>query len=416
MKIRFNTQDLIDALGVVSIVPPRPVTAGGGAGYLFVVKDLECLLYSRDDRCVSRAKFELIEKDEDGSFIYPSEYIGALQYLVEDGTCTITATLEEGNYRVRYDTPGGAEFECGSFDPTLMATCDDDIKATKVSHEFRAGILREAISLARPFLAEQKDNSKAENFKGLEVIDGKRLEKGDGYLYAADGNRAYYFYSEVFKGKSLEIHGAHLPSLISFLGKCDDLVTINKGSHYTFAMNDKGHVFGWPEHNKLHDKFNYYAAKKDSVVLSVNKARLFNSLMNARGCMKKSDDKIKINFSPERKELWFAIAESKAKTIPVSVKYKSNVPVENEVVEVVEPKSFSIGANIDSLIELVESIKGHDVEFRGVIQPPSGNRKNEVGLFRTVDEFLLDLATGKVTPEMERSAQCRVTRFMPSKD
>ena len=416
MKIRFNLQDLNDSLEVVSIVTPRGVTQSGGAGYLFIVKGLECSLYSRNDQCVSRAKFELIETAGDGSFVFPAEYIGALKYLIEEGTCTIEASSEEDRYIVHYYTPSGAESEFGAFDPSLLSNCDEDLESAKVQYDFPAGILREAVNLARPFLAEQKDGSKAENLKGLEVIDKNRLANGEGYLYAADGNRAFYFYTEEFKGKSIEIHSQHLSSLLSFLSKCEDEVSIRKGKNFTFAVNSKGHVFGWPEHNKLHDKFNYYSTKKDPLVVSVNKGRFLNSLFHARGCMAKDKDKIKINFNPDKRELWFSFPESKTRTIPLPVKYKVNESGDGVSEEPVEPKAFSIGANINSLIELVETIKGHDVEFRWVISPPTATRKNEVGLFRTIDEFRLDKKSGKLTPEPEGSTQCRVTRFMPSKD
>ena len=287
------------------------------------------------------------------------------------------------------------------------------LESAETKYTFSSGILREAISLARPFIADLK-NGKSENLKGVEVIDKARLANGDGYLYAADGNRAFYFYTEEFKGKSLEIHGQHLPAFLSFLGKCEDEVVICKGSHYTFAVNSKGHVFGWPEHNKLHDKFNYYSTKKDPIAVTVNKATLLNSLQHAHACMTKDKDRIRINFTPENREVRFTFPESKTRTIPVPVKYKVN-EVESQD-ESVEPKAFSIGVNVDFFIELVQTIKGHDVEVRWAISPPTATRKFDLGLFRTIDEFRLDTKTGKLTPEPEGSTPCRVTRFMPSKE
>ena len=410
-KINFNLQDLNEALEVVSIVTPSPVTQSGGAGYLFVVRGTECFLYSRNAQCVSRAKFPLIESSGDGSFAFPAEYLGALKFLIAEGTCEIEATSDEGRHTVEYHTPGGAESEFGSFDPSLLATCDEDFESTQVKHIFSSSILREAISLARPFIADLK-NGKTENLKGIEVIDKDRLPNGDGYLYAADGNRAFYFYTDEFRGKSLEIHGQHVPSLLSFLAKCEDEVTICKGSHFTFAVNSKGHVFGWPEHGKLHDKFNYYTTKKDPIAVNVNKASLLNSLQHARACMAKDKDRIKVNFNPTSKEIRFSFPESKTRTIPVLVKYKIN---ESDEVAV-EPQAYTIGVNVDFFIELVQTIKGHDVEVRWVISPPTPTRKNEMALFRTIDEFRLDAKTGKVTPEPEGSIPCRVTRFMPSRD
>jgi hypothetical protein len=410
-KINFNLQDLSEALEVVSIVTPSPVTQSGGAGYLFVVKGLECFLYSRNIQCVSRAKFPLIESSGGASFAFPSEYLGALRFLLAEGTCEIEATADDGRYIVEYHTPNGAESEFGSFDPSLLATCDEDFEKAQTKHVFCASILHEAVGLARPFIADLK-NGKSENLKGIEVIDQARLPNGDGYLYAADGNRAFYFYTEEFKGKSLEIHGQHVPAFLSFLAKCEDEVTICKGKHFTFAVNTKGDVFGWPEHDKLHDKFNYYTTKKDPIAVSANRAALLNTLQHARACMAKDKDRIKVNFNPSPREMRFSFPESKTRTLAVKVNYKFNESDE----EAVEPQAYTIGVNVDFFIELVQTIKGHDAEIRWVISPPTATRKNEVGLFRTIDEFRLDTKTGKVTPEPEGSIPCRVTRFMPSRE
>ena len=57
-------------------------------------------------------------------------------------------------------------------------------------------------------------------------------------------------------------------------------------------------------------------------------------------------------------------------------------------------------------------MKGHNIELRTLIQ--TENDKATLCLFRTIDDFRLELATGKVTPELEGSVACRVTRFMPS--
>lgn len=411
IRINFNLQDLNEALDVVSIITPSSVTQSGGAGFLFVVRGHECFLYSRNTQCVARAKFPLIETSEDGSFAFPAEFLGALRYLLSEGTCIIEATSDEGRYVVSYNTPGGAESEFGSFDPGLLATCDDDFELATTKYTFSSKILHNAIGLARPFTADLK-NGKTENLKNIEVIDKARLPNGDGYLYAADGTRAFYFYTDEFKGKSLEIHGNHVPSLLSFLSKCEDEVVICKGKNFTFAVSSNDSVFGWPGHDKLHDKFNYYTTKKDPIAVSVNKAALLASLHHARACMNKDKDKIKVIFDPDAKQLRFAFPESKTRTIPVPVKYKINESDE----EAVEPKAYTIGANIDFFIELVEAIKGHDVEIRWVISPPTPARKHEVALFRTIDEFRLDSKTGKVTPEPEGSIPCRVTRFMPSRD
>jgi len=419
MKIVFNLPDLLKALEVVSIVTPRAVTASGGAGYLFVVRGKECFLYSRDDLCVARAAFPVSESDQDGQFVYPAEYLDALKYL-DDDTCTLECTSIEDRFVVRYETGSGVESERSSFDPQLLSTCDEDLEAAaSVSYDFNASILREAINQAKPFLGKVGDSKIGEHFKGLQIMDAQRVDKdkgvdyskGDGYLFASDGTRTFFFHCDDFKGKSLEIHGQHLGLFVSFLAKCGSKVTIRKGGHFTFAISENGHVFGWPRHAKLHDKFNYYSLKTDNkLVFRITKAKFSNSLQHARRELPAKQDKVKLNFDPETKQLQFGIAEgtSKAKGIPIPVTIKSDATVEELV-------AFSIGVNLNFLIELVAPIKNQELEFRCAIFPASEQRKREVGLFRTIDDFRLD-SSGKMAPKEEGTVQCRVTRFMPSKD
>ena len=413
MKIDFNLSDLISALDLVSIVNPNPVTGpNNAAGYLFVVKGNECSLYARGEETVSKAKFNLISSDGDGSFVFPSENLGASlrPLLKEEETCVIEATSEEGKYIVSYKTsPDGSEAEFGSFDPALVSMVDDDLEAAAIFHEFSSGVLREALSLSKPYIADVK-SGKAENLMGVEVLDKDRIPKGDGYLYAAEEKSAYYFWSDHFNGKSLEIHGKHLGSLLNFLSKSSGTVTIRKGKNNTFAVNDQGCVFGWSKHNKLHDKFNFYTLKRDALVVQVVKTRMLNALYSTKGTMKKDKVKVKFNFDSDKQKISFEVPEAKGKSIKVDVVFKKDDDAGVEPVEI--PKSFSIGANIDQLISLIESMKGHNIELRTLIQ--TENDKATLCLFRTIDDFRLELATGKVTPELEGSVACRVTRFMPS--
>jgi hypothetical protein len=410
MKIEFNMVDLVTALEVVSIVAPRAVTANGGSGFLFVVKDKTCFLYSRDDYCLSRSSFPLISSEADGSFVYPAEYVSALKILAKSPSaenCTMEATEADERFTVKYRA-GGAKAERSSFSPQLLLTCDDDLAAATHGQEFSAGILREAIAQAKPFLGEAGDSKVEENYKGLQILDATRSEyvKGDGVLYVSDGVRACYFNAEAFKGKHLEIHGAHLGRFTSFLAKAGDKVTILRGVGYTFAVDGKGNVFGWPKHAKVHGKFGYYPLKSDEFVLRMPKSRILNSLQHARSELGAVEDKIKLSFDPERRELGFGITASMTKVdgIPcgVDIKHAANA----------NPWAFNV--NIDHLLDLISYVKGNEVELRARIIPPSEDRRNEFAMFRTLDEFLMD-AAGKVTVEPEGATKCTVTRFMPSK-
>ena len=64
MKFRVQASDLNEALSIVGIVPPRPVTPQGGSGYLFVVKGEQCFIHSRD--ALRRVRAEVAITDVDG--------------------------------------------------------------------------------------------------------------------------------------------------------------------------------------------------------------------------------------------------------------------------------------------------------------------------------------------------------------
>lgn len=412
MKIKFNATELIAALDVVSIVTPKPVPPTAGAGYLFVVRENRCYVYSRDALTVARADFPVSEVEGEGSFVYPAEYISALRFL--DGhTCVIEAEAQEDDrFIVRYSASNGAKSERTSFDPRLLSTCDDDLDATTTSFDFSSPLLREAIRLAKPFLADAGDTRLEEQFKALQIYDKSKAEsaKGDGHLFASDAIRAFYFWCSAFVGKHLEVHGQHLSALQAFLAKSDK-VEFRVGAHFTFAVNSKGHVLGWPKHSKTHGKFSYYPPKSDNFVFSLSKSQFLSALQYIRSELDTKRDRIRIGYNHERKQLTLSISEGASKTeshpIPLEVKELEGVPI-------TQPRDWQFNCNIDHLIDLVKDVKAPKVEFRVWVALPEGRTK-EIAMFRTVDDFRVD-ASGKVVVEAEESFSCRVTRFMPCKE
>jgi len=405
MKISFDMAALVQALDLVSIVVPK---ASGAAGYLFKVQDDRCYLYSRDNACVARASFPLRNSDGGGSFVYPAEYVGALKLLASTSdTCEIEATQEDEKFTVRYHASSGAKAERGSFDPRLLETCDQDLEEAVGDQVYHSGLLREAISLARPFIS--KADGADESLKGLQVLDATKPEyaKGDGCLYTSDGTRAFYFRCTALSSKSLEMHGQHLSQFINFLNRADT-ITLKKGKHFTFAVDSQGNVFGWPKHTKGHGKFGYYSLASDQYILTMPKVRITTSLMHIRSELDSKEEKIKVNFDPERRTLTFEVAAGSAKVegIPILVAIKQAEP---------DQKPWTFGANINHFLELVNATKGHEVELRVRVLPATGERRNDVAMFRTIESFNID-ASGKVVVESEGAFECQVTRFMPSKN
>jgi hypothetical protein len=416
IRINFNLADIIEALDVVSTVTPHSTMANEGAGYLFVVRGTECFLYSSDETCISRAKFDLIESSGDGSFVFPAKNLSnSLRPLAkEEETCVIEANSDEdGRHTVKYVTsPDGAEAEFGSFSPDSISRYDEDLESATESYEFSPGVLREAINLARAFMADKSDQAVPEAFHGVEILDKAKFEKGDGYVYATNKFMAFFFRSDHFVGKKLAIHGNYISAFMSFLAKCGDKVVIKLGDNKTFAINEKGDVFGWTRHGELHDKFNYHALKTDSLVARINKGRLLHALECAKGAFRdKEKDSIILNFDSKTNKIWFDVPESRAKSIKVEA---SPVTEAEEGTTQSKADSFASTVSAKQLTELVQSMKGYEINFRGYLGKPKEGKKQATCLFRTIDEFYLDPATGKATPNSEEGILCRVTRFMPS--
>lgn len=413
MKFQLNASELIAALEAVQVVTPRPVTSQGGSGYLFVAKGEQCFIYSRDTTSVARAVCPITDLDQEGSFVYPAEAISALKFL--DGHTVVfeSEVQEDDKFVVRYSASNGAKSERTSFNPQLLSTCDDDLNATTTTYEFAPAILREAITLARPFIAKANDTRTEDQFKALQMFDATNpdMKRGDGTVFSTDSTRIFYFWSEAFVGKHFEVHGQHLPALLSFLSKSES-VTLRLGAHFTFAQNSAGHVYGWPKHAKTHAKYSYYALTKDMYVLAVDRVPLLGALQYLRSELSSQRDKIKITFNVERKLFQFAVSEGSSKVNAPSVQVR---PKNKEGTEEpwMEPRDFTCAVNVDHFIDLISSVKANQVEIR-VLLMAKGDR--EVAMIRTVDEFRLDPKTGKCVVEGEGTVACRVTRFMPSKD
>jgi len=80
----------------------------------------------------------------------------------------------------------------------------------------------------------------------------------------------------------------------------------------------------------------------------------------------------------------------------------------------IDDRDWSFYINIDHMLDLVRDVKNDAVELRVLILPPDDKGRGEFAMFRTINDFRLDLA-GKSVFEPDGSFKCRVTRFMPSK-
>lgn len=422
MKIRFQTHALNAALDVASIVPPRPITPDAGPGFLFVVRGGECSIYSREQKHQIRVQLPVEAADEDGSFIFPADKIGALKWL--EGWIEIEAGKDETGDRhwVRYETEMKARQEVSTLDPRLMQSLDEALDKATPGAEFPAALLREALTATKPFLAKQGDSKVAEVFQTLQVFDDSKEEwqKGNGFMFAADGIRTCHFYCDKFKGKGLLLNSGNLPFLTGFLSRATGNVHFRQGKGITFLVNNSlGYVLGWAHSIHEHPKFSYYTRKIDHFVLRAEKDLFVKALRHIRAALDAKRDKVRLEYKHTENMLVVLASESAAKVtsrpIPVTVVEEE----ESGAGKMGSTNDFETNLNINHLLELVEPMKAHKVEIR-VSQTPSKPNRKEAYLIRTVDSFLLD-EEGKVLiakPENEggKVAECQVTRFMPSRD
>lgn len=419
MKFKLQAQELNEALGVVGIVTPRPVTPQGAAGFLFVVRDGRCYIYSRDAQHQARVDVGVDDVEGEGAFIYPADKVSALKYL--DGWIEFEAGHEtEGDrHWVRYHAEGGASEERTTIDPRLMQTIDESLEKATSENVYPAALLREGISMTRAFLAAPNDGRARENFKSLQLFDDSKdsWKDGNGHLFAADGVRACFFFCDAFQGKGLGVHGQHLPLLTSFLAKCSGDVTLKHGEGVTYAINSAGQVLGWAHHVTQHEKFAYYPYTRDKFVLKAPKEVLVKALKFVRAGLDPKKDKIRVVYDHSSKTVQFLTSEGtgKATSMPVGVE-----PVADDSKgggDKSGSEDFAANANVNQLLELFEPLRGFQADLRVAVIPAKNGRK-EAHLFRTVEEFWLD-PNGKtlISPDdAEKAYECRITRFMPSRE
>lgn len=427
MGIKFSVKasDLNAALDIVSIVSPRPFDKQGTAGYLFVIRGLKGYVYSRDAQHVSRSEFVLSDVEGEGAFIYPASYINAFRAF---GEHEITFSVTDGEtFSVAYSCANGAKSEKSSYDPKFMQSCDKDLDGASDERTFPAAILREALSLSKAFTSDAKDTRAEEKQKTVQIFDKnfeaddpknpgqkhKPYEKGDGYLQASNGTQLFSFYSDAFVGKSLAIHSQHLPLLQSFLAKCQGDVTLSTGANMTFARDNTGRVLGWTHHAAVLPKFASYALSSDQLVMWVDRSSVLHALKYVADEMDDRREKIKFIFDAASSSLQFQIAEGNSKTVgwPVPVRLKED--------ETKEKRDVQLNVNIAHFKDLFDGAKSNEIMLRLTVVPPNDKRPKESGMFRTIDEFILD-ATGKIVggsgveKKPEGSFVCKVTRFTPS--
>jgi hypothetical protein len=416
MEIRFkvDANDLNTALGVVSVVTPQASAGGGGGGYLFVVQGDQCRVYSKSGGHEARAVFPISEVTGEGAFMYPAEHTGAFAYVT--GLISFVATSDKDSFRVRYTHGTSGKSERVSFDPRAMHNFEKDVENARAQvqpKKFSIEILKTALSVAKSFLPKANDSAADDVLKTVRFFGNANPElakKANGYMYAANGKEACYFYSSAFMDQDLSMPAQHLSLIESFLAKSSGTVDFYPTEKNTYIINAKGDVFGWPRHAGQHEQFTYLG-KIDEVLVKISAKSLLYQLQYMRAELSKDKSKIRLHFDPSAKTFWFSSTDegSTATSLPVEAR-EAESKVDAELVA---------NVNVNHMIHLFEGVKGDTVEFRVKVVGPSGGRTKTVYMFRTIDEFLLSedgtIAGGSGVENVPEGVHvCRVTRYAAS--
>ena len=409
MKFKANVSDLNAALDVASLVHPSPIDSDGSAGYLLVVRGEKCYVYSSDDHQKVRTDFPVFDVEGEGAFVLPSKGISAYKNL--DGWIEFEPATKDDACTFREETQGGSGGEYGTFDPRSLQVIDKDFEASEEGPSFSVMLLKEAITLAKPYLAELNDSNAKDYHKSLQIFDASKEEwaKGNGTFYSSDGKRAFYFQCSEFVDKGLALHGSRIGLLNSFLSKSEGQVQLRKSTNTTYLVNSKGQVVGWSDQVATHGKYMYFPFKNDKFILRLPKGPLVKALNYIKDKMG-DQDKIRIIYDHERKQLQFQGARGSDKPMSSSWVVPVGPDNPNGGGELSETDNFALNVSVSHFLGLVTPVKVNEVELR--ICPANA----DTGLLRTVEEFSLD-ARGKVVIQPEEGEQvfsCRVTRFMSS--
>jgi len=410
MKFNALVKDLVASLDVVSVVPPKyPGADKRDSGYLFVLKEDRCLVYSSDGSRVVRSEFPVTEVEGTGSFVYPGDVKASapLRFLDQDSEITMEAGHEEtgDRYFVKYQV-GQAKSEKSTYDPRRFSTFDDALQRAGEGFEVVTSVLRTSLQMAKPYVANSSDPDSAFATVCLFDDSNEAWAAGNGVVYAADnkGSTAFFFQCSELEGKGLSVHGQHLPFVGAFLSRCGVKTRVLVGESMTYLVNDDNQVFGWSRCQSNHDHFRYPALKKDQFVLRMSLESLLNALRHMQAEMGSQQSRINMRYSHEEKILQFRGrgGSNKVQSVPVAV-----TPVKDEDEagggSAGDSEDFSLNANVNHLISLVETSKAHEVNLRV-------SAAGKKAFFRTIDEFRLD-DKGRVVAEVDGTYLCSVTRF-----
>lgn len=418
MKIRMSLTHLNEALSFASTV--KPSHKDGLSAFLFTVSDGRCYIHSQDTQDYVRTEVQVTSiegADEGGSFVYPADRVDALKYL--DGWIEIESGEEGGRHWTSYRTEGGAKANRSTFNPRSFNTMDSAIAEAASEYTFPTILLKEGLAVTSSYTAANPSEGESQ-LSCVQIFDKSSPDwaKGDGTMFAADGQRACYFYSPDLAGKGISVQAKHIPRLASFLNKCQSQVKVKVGKTTAFVIDQvpdpdggfrDGAVFGWVLHSKLHQRYKYHPAKFDKFRLRVPRDFVLKTLKYIKSEMKDANrEKIRVVYQKPDLKFLGAVNKEITESVPVGC---APQPLEDGVESGDE---FAANVDVKALIGLFEASREPDVELRVAFL-----EDNKKAFFRTVGKAVIG-NSGKTyisaAEAKEPTYECLVTHFTTSMD
>lgn len=430
MKFKVLTHDWTAAVAVVSSITPLEVAGQGdskgdgkgkgSSGYLCVVRGEKCYLYSEDGRQRFRVPIPVFDVEGEGAFVYPTGSQGDLRYV--EGWVEFESGEDGGAHVVwcRRDTgnaKAGGVHKIITFSPTSLKSLDADFsKATKTAR-FPVALLKEALAMTRPYLADPKDPVSKPEFSNLQLFGGETSADANGHMLGCSMSKTSYFYSPELEDKPLFVYGPRIPLLLSFLARSSGEVEVYQTENSTYFMNIAEHVLGWSNQDYKGTKFGYYALTRDRHIFRMARASLEKELRYIRSTL------------PSDRNKAFCQYDHKAATLTVSASNTVGSEVDSLPITVTplvegdegcwgpgdlgKTTDVQFNVNLDWMIQIVEATKHPRDVILGVAQVASSKQF----MFRIVENYMID-ESGKYVEQLadgQKGFACRAVRYVPSK-
>lgn len=303
-----------------------------------------------------------------------------------------------------------------TFSPQVLKALDSDLeKATKLG-TFPVVLLREALSVSKPYLGDPKDSTTKPVNHNLQLY-GEEAGDGNGYLHGCTMNKASLFFSEGLKGKPLFVYCQRVPLLVSFLSKSTGDVDVYQSTNATYFRNAADQVLGWSNQDYVGVKFGYHNLTLDRHIFKIPRANLEKELRYVRSTLPAERDKV--SFSYDHSTACLRVGASnplggEIESLPLAV-----TPLVQGQDRCWGPgdlgttESLQFNVNLDNLIQIVESTK----HPRDVVLGVGKTRKQSQHLIRTIEDYSID-EQGKYVERPgtgQRVFECRAQRYISSK-